>query len=71
MRGRAQRPVDDRRGDEDPPALVFPRPVREEQLGRGVVVDLDTERRQEVVRLVEDAGDERVVEKAEARVSWR
>ena len=65
VRRRAQRPVDDRRGDENPPALVLPRAVREEELGRRVVVDLDAERRQEVVRLVEDPGDEGVFEKAE------
>ena len=66
MRRRAEGPVDDRRGDQDPPALVFPRPVREEELGRGVVVDLDAERRQEVVGLVEDSAHEGVVEEAQA-----
>jgi hypothetical protein len=39
--------------------------VREQELRRAVVVDLDAERRQEVARLVEDAGDEGVFEESE------
>ena len=60
-----ERPVHERRGDEDPPALVLPGPVREQELGRGGVVDLDAESREEIAGLVEDPGDESVVEEAQ------
>ena len=65
MRRRAERAIDHGGGDEHPPALVFPGAVGEQELGGRVVVDLDPERRQEVVRLVEDPADEGVVEEAE------
>ena len=54
-----------RPGDEDPPALVLAGPVREQELGRGVVVHLDAESREEIAGLVEDPGDEGVVEEAQ------
>jgi hypothetical protein len=66
VRGRAQRAVHDRCGEEDSPPLVLSRAVGEEELGRGVVVDLDPEGREEIVGLVEDTGDEGVVEEADA-----
>ena len=66
MRRRAKGPVDDRRGEEDSPPLVLACAVREQELGRRVVVDLDAESCEEIVRLVEDPAQESVVEEAQS-----